>query len=69
MSAHVQLVTSLDGFSFTEHGKVFDHTDAPWLCGGDEIGPLGTYKYDGNWYVFLIGESGCWDLGLAWAHS
>ncbi len=66
VSAHVQLATSPDGFNFSDQGKIFDHRDAPWRCGGDEIGPLGSYTYQGTWYVFLVAESGCWDLGVAW---
>ena len=63
---HVQLATSPDGFNFSDQGKIFDHRDASWLCRGNEIAPLGSYAYQGTWYVFLVAESGCWDLGVAW---
>ena len=68
VSAHVQLAISPDGFTFTDLGPVFDHRDATWRAGGDEVGPTGAFERDGTWYVFLVID-GHWELGIAWGPS
>lgn len=65
------LATSSDGLNFTEQGVVIDSKNTDVWGSGDEIFPVGAYKYNNIYYVYYIakGTDAYWDLGVAWGTS
>lgn len=67
VNCDVRLAISSDGINFTDGGVALHWNSDIW-GGGDELIPLGAYKYSGNYYVYYIAQSAStlWDLGVAW---
>ncbi len=68
VNSDVRLAVSSDGFDFRDVGDVISHSNRSVWGYGDELFPVGTFRANGNWYVYYIakGVNGImWDLGLA----
>jgi len=71
VSSDIRVVTSNDGFNFSNDTKVLSHTDSSVWGHGDELFPLGALKHNGVWYVYYTAvASGIrWVMGVAWGNS
>jgi len=58
---------SQDGFHFTKPEYVFSWDDPEVWGHGDEISPIGAYKFGEKYHVYYIAKSGnvSWGLGVA----
>lgn len=71
VSSDVRVVTSHDGYRFTNDTKVLSHTDSNVWGHGDELFPLGALKHNGVWYVYytVVASGIRWVLGVAWGNT
>lgn len=67
VASDIHVAVSSNGLDFVDKGIVLSHKDKSVWGYGDELFPVGTYKANGNWYVYYIakGNGAKWDLGLA----
>lgn len=71
VSSDIRVVTSKNGFNFSNDTRVLSHTDSSVWGHGDELFPLGALKHNGKWYVYYTAvASGIqWVMGVAWGSS
>lgn len=71
VSSDIRVVTSKDGFNFSNDTRVLSHTDSSVWGHGDELFPLGALKHNSVWYVYYTAvASGIqWVMGVAWGNS
>jgi len=68
----VRVAVSNNGVDFADLGEALSHADSSVWGYGDELFPVGTFRANGQWYVYYIAKGRddvYWDLGLAWGSS
>jgi hypothetical protein len=68
VSGDVRLALSDDGIRFRDVGIVLSHSDRSVWGHGDELFPVGSFRFESTYYVYYIakGRGAYWNLGLAW---
>jgi hypothetical protein len=72
INADGRVATSSSGLDWVHQDLIaLDHTNPDLYGSGDEIFPLATYRYGGNWYVYYVANGGraSRDVGVAWGPS
>ena len=68
VDSDVRLAVSNDGIQFGDVGDVLSHSNKSVWGYGDELFPVGAFRFENTYYVYYIakGKGTYWDLGLAW---
>jgi predicted GH43/DUF377 family glycosyl hydrolase len=68
VDGHFRLAESADGLHFTDKGMILSPRDSSVWGYGDEIFPVGMYRYSGSWHVYYTAKGKgppSWSLGVA----
>jgi len=68
VESDVRLAVSNDGTQFNDIGNVLSHSDKTVWGYGDELFPVGAFRFVNTYYIYYIakGRGAYWNLGLAW---